>query len=80
LIKEGPKKEDDRTKLRRPVLLPRSRTLWCGKVQGLCDGSLCVECHLFPAREDRMSVEADSMIDSPTLTDHEKVGLTADED
>ncbi|MGA1819600.1 MAG: hypothetical protein ACMUHU_01180 [Thermoplasmatota archaeon] len=80
MVKERPEHPDDRSRLRRPVLPSRSRTLWCGKVQGLCDGSLCVDCHLFPGREDRMSVEANSTIDTPTLTDHEKVGLTADED
>ncbi|MGA1873623.1 MAG: hypothetical protein ACMUHY_08110 [Thermoplasmatota archaeon] len=56
------------------------RTLWCGKVQGLCDGTVCASCHLFPVSEDKMTVENDSTIDNPTLTDHEKIGFTADED
>jgi len=79
-MKDVTKKENDRTKLSSPVLPSRSRTLWCGKVQGLCDGSLCVDCHLFPARQDRISIKANSTIDTPTLTDHDKVGLTSDED
>ena len=58
----------------------RSTQLWCGKVQGLCDGTLCVTCHLFPKDDTLFSVERDSTIDKPTLTDHKKIGMTREEE
>jgi len=28
-------------------------SLWCGKIQGRCDGSRCPDCHLFPKGDHR---------------------------
>lgn len=58
-----------------------SEKLWCGKVQGLCDGSLCPTCHLFPIMDSKnMSVERGSLISSSSLTDHKKIGFTAEDE
>jgi len=57
-----------------------SRTLWCGRVQGLCEGNICQHCHLFIGRSlvplEKPSdtgydgtMLACSVIDTPTLTD-----------
>jgi len=32
-----------------------SDALWCGRVQSLCDGSLCSDCHLFSAKDEDMA-------------------------
>ena len=47
------------------------RKLWCGKIQALCNGNACQTCHLFPAR----SVENRSILSTPSLTDHKRIGL-----
>lgn len=50
--------------------------LWCGRVQGLCDGSLCSACHLFPEKD----LTSDSILSRPTMTDHASIGLIRDEE
>jgi hypothetical protein len=71
-----------RTTVKPTVHIPPSGTaqLWCGKVQGLCDGNICLTCHLFPRNGKLLSVERDSTIDSVTLTDHNKIGLTKEDE
>jgi hypothetical protein len=54
----------------------RENRLWCGKVQSLCDGSLCRSCHLFPPED----MEATSLITTPSLTDHSCIGLTGNDE
>jgi hypothetical protein len=48
--------------------------LWCGRAQGLCSGNVCNICHMFPGN----TAEHNSIISSPSLTDHKKIGLTRD--
>jgi hypothetical protein len=64
----------------KPILPVWTTQLWCGKVQGLCDGNACLTCHLFPRDASLFSVENDSTIDKPTLTDHNKIGMTREEE
>lgn len=67
----------DEIKKRRPEFndpLQRDRlvkSLWCGKVQGLCDGTTCTACHMFPLRD----LNSDSILSRPSLTDHRSIGL-----
>ncbi|HHD16366.1 MAG TPA: hypothetical protein ENK47_06620 [Euryarchaeota archaeon] len=55
---------------------PGTFKLWCGKVQGLCDGTLCTSCHMFPYRD----LDSNSLISSPSLVDHTSIGLIRDEE
>jgi hypothetical protein len=50
--------------------------LWCGRVQGLCDGSLCSACHLFPEKD----LSSNSILSRPTMTDHGSIGLIREEE
>ncbi|MFW3145805.1 MAG: hypothetical protein ACMUIE_03220 [Thermoplasmatota archaeon] len=64
--------------LERLALAPK---LWCGKVQGLCDGTACATCHLFPNRKNTdFEVDRGSLLSSPSLIDHGTVGLTKEDE
>lgn len=78
---------EEELKIKRTLLqygvstLPTMTTkLWCGRVQMLCDGSLCSDCHLFQNDSKLFDVEKDSIIDKPSLTDHKNIGMTREED
>lgn len=48
--------------------------LWCGKIQDLCDGSICPTCHMFPVN----TASSSSILSKPSLTDLERSSTLTD--
>ena len=43
------------------TILKTGKKLWCGRIQGFCDGSICVDCHLFPESRRKHLKKGDSI-------------------